>query len=574
MLLRYPPTHSGALLAAGLWLLLACAAWAQAPTITTSSPAPNARAVAATSPVTITFSQPLTTSSAAALKVFSAQRGGLRSRGATPATVTGNTLAFAPTAYNFRPGETVFTTITQAAASSGGTLATPRVQQFTAAVGGTGRGTFTAVGGLQNYGVEAMAIGDLDNDGYLDAVSADSDHNYLSMGFGSTNITSLGGPNALSVNQGPFAVALGDVDGDGDLDIVAANRTAATVSVRLNAGHTPGYPGFTGSQDLATTAAPTELATGDLDADGDLDVLVATAVGIDVLVNNGSGVFTKTQNVAVGSTPTAVVVGDVDGDGDLDLVAPNNGAATVSVRLNDGHGTFSGSQNVITGNGPIAVALGDVDGDGDLDLAISCRTEGTVRLALNNGAGVFANSQTLTLQGPYGIALGDFDADGDLDLAIACRYDGYYYVFVNNGAGVFTNATRSQAAGTLSKLVLADVDRDGDLDLVGAGDSKLAIQLNGGTGVLATTSPAIATALALYPNPSATGATLAYTLPTAASLSVDVFDALGRQTAILLDEAQQLPGSHRVAIPRLPAGLYTVRLRLNGTTTYSQLVAE
>uniref|UniRef100_UPI001376C072 Ig-like domain-containing protein n=1 Tax=Hymenobacter sp. IS2118 TaxID=1505605 RepID=UPI001376C072 len=129
-------------LSSGVLLLgLGGAARAQAPTLTSLSPAANARVVPRSASVVATFSQPLTAASAAALRVFSSQRGGLRSRSGT--ALSGRTLSFAPTAYDFRPGETVQYTVTRAAASAaGGPLATARVGQFTAAVGGTGRGTF------------------------------------------------------------------------------------------------------------------------------------------------------------------------------------------------------------------------------------------------------------------------------------------------------------------------------------------------------------------------------------------------------------------------------------------------
>ena len=125
------------------WLLVPLgAARAQAPVFTSVIPMANARAAARNAPLTLTFSQPLTPASAGALKVFSSQRGGLRTRGTTPAVVSGNALSFAPTAYDFRPGETVQYTVTTAAAGTGGTLARGRVGQFTAAAGGSGGGNF------------------------------------------------------------------------------------------------------------------------------------------------------------------------------------------------------------------------------------------------------------------------------------------------------------------------------------------------------------------------------------------------------------------------------------------------
>ncbi|UOQ73702.1 Ig-like domain-containing protein [Hymenobacter cellulosilyticus] len=102
-----------------LFLLLpAGAALAQAPTITAVVPAANAPAASRMAAVTVTFSQPLTPASASALKVFSSQRGGLRTT-ATPTVVSGSTLRFTPAPYAFMPGETVQATVTTAAASAG-----------------------------------------------------------------------------------------------------------------------------------------------------------------------------------------------------------------------------------------------------------------------------------------------------------------------------------------------------------------------------------------------------------------------------------------------------------------------
>ncbi|WP_414653886.1 Ig-like domain-containing protein, partial [Hymenobacter sp.] len=139
-----PHSYSPAQWTLRIFLLLAPsgAALAQAPVITSVVPLANARAAACTSPLTVSFSQPLTAASVGALKVFSSQKGGLRSRSTTPASVSGSTLSFTPSASAFMPGETVQYTVTTAAGNSGGTLARPRVAQFTTAAGGTGIGAF------------------------------------------------------------------------------------------------------------------------------------------------------------------------------------------------------------------------------------------------------------------------------------------------------------------------------------------------------------------------------------------------------------------------------------------------
>ena len=192
-------------------------------TITGTSPVANARAVPAAGPVSTTFNQALTAGSTAALKVFSAQRGGLRPAASGTTSVSGSTVSFAPT-YAFRPGETVQATVTTAAtAAAGGSLTTPQVLQYTTAAG--------AAAGAFN------------------------------------------GTTDVAVGGAPYSVVAADVDGDGDLDILTANPSANTVSVRLNSGTGT----FSGMTDVAFSNGPENVAVADVDGDGDLDILAANA---------------------------------------------------------------------------------------------------------------------------------------------------------------------------------------------------------------------------------------------------------------------------------------------------------
>ena len=97
------------------------------------------------------------------------------------------------------------------------------------------------------------------------------------------------------------------------------------------------------------------------------------------------------QNVGVGMEPTHVALGDMDGDGDLDVLTANSGANTVSIRLNDGTGSFGGGTDFGVGTYPYGMAVGDVDGDGDLDVLTAnygaSGTGNTVSVRLNNGTG-------------------------------------------------------------------------------------------------------------------------------------------------------------------------------------------
>jgi hypothetical protein len=562
-------------LRSGLLLIFAETAWAQAPVVTGIVPMMNARAAVRSSPVTATFSQPLTAGSAAALKVYSVQRGGLRTLGSSSATVSGNTLRFNPSAYSFRPGETVQYTVTTAAASSSGNLNQPLVGQFIANVGGTGTGTFSngstpSVADNPNK----IVVGDIDGDGDLDLLTTSTDLSG-SVGVGLVSIRlndGLGlfsGVNNVPVGQSATGIALGDVDGDGDLDILVTDGDANTVNVRLNNGNGV----FSGTQSVNVGNAPTDVAIGDLDGDGDLDLVASNGGGatVSVRVNNGNGQFSGTLNVALGGSVVAVALGDADNDGDLDIFgAAFNG--TVGIRINAGNGTFSGNQDIIVGNRgtyPACIALGDIDGDGDLDfLASNHYGRNEVSVRLNNGSGVFSGTQEVNIQlsigdndSPDSIALGDVDADGDLDL-FATRSSNLSRTIalrLNNGSGIFSGSQSVSVNYAPVSVVLGDVDNDGDLDLLAANYrssslSTASIRLNGGTGPLSTSSASAAGSLSLFPNPTRASAILSGARPNA---SVILLDVLGH--VLYTGKTDALGSIDLGPLIALSSGIYLVR---------------
>ncbi|WP_201987257.1 FG-GAP-like repeat-containing protein [Hymenobacter rubidus] len=420
--------------------------------INSTSPTNGTRAAATASSVLVTFNQAIGAGAVGAFRVFSAQRGGRRTASSGTTTGNANTVRFAPT-YAWQPGEIVQATVTTAATSiTGRALSLPWVWQFTTAVGSTGAGFFTAP---------------------------------------------VNNPNP-AVGVDPFSVAVGDVDGDGDLDFVTANRSAGTVSVRLNNG-TGSFTAPAGNPEAGVGTNPNFVVMSDVDGDGDLDLLTANYLAntVSVRLNDGTGSFTPpatTPEVGVGTAPASLAVGDVDGDGDLDLLTANNTAGTVSVRLNNGTGSFSPSAtnpNPAVGAGPFSVAVGDVDGDGDLDLLTANRVSGTVSVRLNNGAGNFTAPTTNPEVGvgvePFSVAVGDVDGDGDLDLLTANRVSGTVSVRLNNGAGNFTAPTTNPEVGVGSlplRIAVGDVDGDGDLDFVTANSNSntVSVRLNNGMG--------------------------------------------------------------------------------------------
>ncbi|NML67910.1 hypothetical protein HHL22_22140 [Hymenobacter sp. RP-2-7] len=469
---------------------------AQALVSTAVTPAANAAAAGRTDPLRLRFSQPLTPAAPAALHVFSSQRGGRRTH-ATPASGREHTLTFTPSAYPFQPGETIRYTVTTAAASASEHLARPLVGQFTTAVSCTSAGVFEA--GTQvavgRY-PDGLALGDVDGDGDLDVLntqfSAISNTVSVRLNDGTGQCS---GTQSVAVGNAPKRVVLGDVDGDGDLDLLTANQGSSSVSVRFNDGRGQ----FSGGSDLGVDYYPTRVTLGDLDGDGDLDLLVATGSGwLNVRLNDGAGGFRPGPSVRASGSTTDATLGDVDGDGDLDVVASNFVSNAVSVRLNDGAGSFSGTLEVPTGAEPQALALGDVDGDGDLDLVVTSGSTSKAYIQLNTGRGSFTAGAVVPVGvGPYTLALGDVDGDGDLDLLTGNIY-GYVSLGRNQGGGNFLNPDGRSYFVTdfvnTTDLALGDMDGDGDLDLVTSGFA-VGIRLNGGTaagpvGTVQLTGPA------------------------------------------------------------------------------------
>jgi len=394
--------------------------------------------------VQVAFGQPLRPA-ALALWVHSAQRGGLRTGHSGQSEASSQAQLFRP-AYPFQPGETVSATLALAGAAKG--EARPWVWQFTTAVGGLGQGDFRPGLDVATAAVpQAIALGDVDGDGDLDLlVSSAATHSVsvrLNGGDASgTNTGQFGTGTLVRLGQVAYSLVLGDVDGDGDLDLLAGSDGGGTVSVRLNGGDASGSN--TGQFDGGSAilvgggcATPVSVALGDVDGDGDLDLLATNncATGsVSVRLNDGTGhylprlaQFSQGTEVAVGRHPYGVALGDVDDDGDLDLLTVSYTTSTVSVRLNNGFGTFGGGSEVAVGSGAVALALGDVDNDGDLDLLTANYTASTVSVRLNGGdasgsnTGQFGGGAEVAVgRAPQRLSLGDVDGDGDLDLLATC----------------------------------------------------------------------------------------------------------------------------------------------------------
>jgi FG-GAP-like repeat/RTX calcium-binding nonapeptide repeat (4 copies) len=262
--------------------------------------------------------------------------------------------------------------------------------------------------------------------------------------------------------------------------------------------------------DYPANDRPYEMAAADFDGDGDKDLVVsnsgydAAVAGkyegnsLSILRNNGNGTFSAPVSITTGIGPFTLP-GDLDGDGDIDLAVSHAEEDTISILLNDGTGNFTASTPFATGDRPKLYEIADLDGDGDLDLL----SVDTVRLNLNtadesgnslsfhrnNGNGSFAPAETLVVgEGVWEVNTADLDGDGDLDLMTPNQAEDTASVLLNNGNGVFSSPVKLSVGNRPISTVGADLDGDGDNDLAVANFSSsasLSVFLNNGNGTFA-----------------------------------------------------------------------------------------
>jgi hypothetical protein len=186
---------------------------------------------------------------------------------------------------------------------------------------------------LYPYGIDALAIGDLDLDGDLDIAGPDIDSNNVAVLLNNLNGTFAIGASYPATNQSSYAsIVADDFDGDGDLDLVVPANEPTTLLFFLNNGNGT----FAQGRAFSAGYSPIRLKAGDFDEDGDLD-LIAMNNGPDtfsVIFNKGNGTFSSPVPYEIGHFISGLAIGDLDGDGDLDLVATNYDADTFSVLFN------------------------------------------------------------------------------------------------------------------------------------------------------------------------------------------------------------------------------------------------
>jgi len=340
---------------------------------------------------------------------------------------------------------------------------------------GNGNGTFRP--GPQSdigCGSGPLVASDLDGDGKIDLALPNKNGVCVSIGNGDGTFQN-GVFYAAGTDTLTDTVVVGDFNSDGIPDVATVGQHGIWLFTGKGGGVlNPGV--LTPFMGASVDRAPPFLAAGDINGDGNLDLVALTTTGFAIFLGTGTGTFQAPTLVTTPAAPGWMAVGDVNLDGRADVLITSNSSAYVSLYMGASAGGVTGPTFVYL-PGSSQIAVGDVNGDGIPDLVNS-----TVYVALGKGNGKF-NEPTFyaaqTFFGPYNVALGELRNDGRNDIVVQGSAWALS-VLLNTGKGAFQDGEWTPVTGGAGCGAVADYNRDGKPDL--AVNTPSGITLLFGTG--------------------------------------------------------------------------------------------
>ncbi|WP_315859265.1 MULTISPECIES: FG-GAP-like repeat-containing protein [unclassified Cyanobium] len=326
-----------------------------------------------------------------------------------------------------------------------------------------------------------LVTGDLNNDGFPDIAAA---HGFRTAGVYLNNGDQSFAPEVVlseswwpvSQNIGATSIALGDLDLDGNLDLVVPIYGGHYTGrkIQLYRGHGDGSfaPWPVGNGIItATRANPMFAGIADFNGDALPDVVVSHNNGgwtLDVLTQAANGSFSVSDSDPAGQNPQYFDLADFNEDGAPDVVvgALYNG---VLVFLNhaDGNGTLRKVGGTYLSPQHQYVVTSDFNGDSHQDIAVRSNKDSGVDILYGDGTGSFPSTASFAVSGIDGyLAAADIDRDGDSDLVVSSTSTKSVDLLLNDGSGHFTSPLSTALDAAPWALAVDDFNRDGWLDVV------------------------------------------------------------------------------------------------------------
>lgn len=452
---------------------------------------------------------------------------------------------------------------------------------------------------LEDVQHSSIAFADIDGDDDPDLLlsGSTSDHDPVTKLYRNQGLGRL-----IEINNMPFsnvshsAVAFADVDNDGDPDALISGKTSESIPVTalyLN----DGTGVFSESNTVFEGLSYSALDFGDVDGDGDLDVLICGADNANnfkssLYLNVGAGNFEVAKSNFEGLSRGSVAFADVDGDEDVDVLITGADSlynAVTKLYINFGWGAFVESTDANFEAMDFSdSAFADVDGDGDMDVLVSGsgdNYEESTKLYINNGEGNFQVSST-TLEGMKfsSIAFGDVDNDDDVDVLLSGlngEFDNVSRLYLNDGSGSFTELAETPfQAVKAGDNAFVDADLDGDLDVLitGSKGSNGFSRLYRNDGAITSSNDLVIVdnpSLRLFPNP--TPIERVYFQQTAyasGKIKLSIYDMQG----IRLQEQWEWlsPGTqtYSLDLTGLPAGTYLLEVQQDKLISVAKFIVQ
>ena len=347
----------------------------------------------------------------------------------------------------------------------------------------------------------AAAVGDFNRDGKLDLAVV----NYLPAGkvmifLGNGDGTFTTGASYMVAVQ-PLYVWMASLRQNGIQDLIVGDTGSSNVYVMLGNGDGT----FQTAVPYATTGRPLAIRSGSFTQDGKIDIITLAEIGcncVEVLPGNGDGTFGSAvvTPVPYNITGFQLATGDFDGDGKLDVAVPGQFGTSnqVDTLLGSGDGSFRPNGFYPVGIDPVSVAAGRFNADNRIDLAVGSLLSNSVSILLGNGDGSFRQPIDYDTSGfATWVAVGDLNGDGEEDLAVSNLgspsnpFAGSITVLSGNGDGTFAPGLDYPAGEDLNYVAIGDFNGDRMPDLVAVDTQGNAIitLLNTGSVTFSPTTP-------------------------------------------------------------------------------------